>query len=246
MNRLVTISVSHYCEKARWALQRTGIPYEEEGHLPILHSPAVRRVGGRRSTPVLKTASGVLTDSTDILRWADQQRPGLLFSEQRGEEEALEEHFDEQLGPAARRVAYFHLLPHRTLTLRLLDTGVPSWEIWFLRIFFPVAAALLRRGLKIDAAGSERSLKKVRAVFDEVDQQLADGRPYLCGQRFSAADLTFAALASALVLPPEHPVFHPTLDELPTAFRQLAEELRKRPAGAFVLRMYREERARIL
>ncbi len=246
MNRLVTISVSHYCEKARWALQRAGIPFEEDGHLPILHGPAVRRIGGRRSTPVLKTSAGTLSDSTDILRWVDQQRPGLLFSEQRGEEEALEDRFDEQLGPATRRVGYFHLLPQRGLTLQLLDSGVPRWEVWLLRVFYPVAAGMMRRGLKIDVAGAERSLKKVHGVFSEVDQRLSDGRPYLCGQKFSAADLSFAALAAPLILPSEQPVFHPALDLLPTDFRQLVEELRARPAGAFVLRMYREERDKVL
>lgn len=246
MDRLITISISHYCEKARWALQRANLPFEEEGHLPILHMPAVRRAGGQRSTPVLKTAAGMLTDSTDILRWVDQRRSGVLFSEQRGEEEVLEDRFDEQLGPATRRVAYFHLLPHRSLVLRLLNKNVPGWEVWFLRIFFPVAVGMMRRGLKIDAAGAERSLKKVRDIFAEVSGRLADGRPYLCGQKFSAADLTFASLAAPLLLPPEQPVFAPSPDILPPAFQQLVAELRATPAGAFALRMYREERARVL
>jgi glutathione S-transferase len=246
MDRLITIAISHYCEKARWALQRANLPFEEEGHLPILHMPAVRRVGGKRSTPVLKTSTGLLTDSTDILRWVDQRRPGILFSEQRGEEEALEDRFDEQLGPATRRVAYFHLLPHRSLVLRLLNKNVPGWEVWFLRIFFPVAAGMMRRGLKIDAAGAERSLRKVRDIFAEVSGRLADGRPYLCGQKFSAVDLTFASLAAPLLLPPEQPVFAPSPDILPAAFQELVVELRATPAGVFALRMYREERARVL
>ncbi len=246
MDRLTTITISHYCEKARWALQRTHLPFEEDGHLPILHVPAVRRAGGQRSTPVLKTADGLLKDSTDILRWVDQRRPGILFSEQRGEEEALEDRFDEHLGPATRRVAYFHLLPRRALVLQFLNTGVPGWEVWFLRIFFPVAVAMMRRGLKIDAAGAERSLKKVREIFGEVNQRLSDGRPYLCGQKFSAADLTFAALAAPLLLPPEQPVFHPTPEVLPPAFQALVAELRATPAGAFGMRMYREERTRVL
>ncbi|MCW3023116.1 MAG: Glutathione S-transferase family protein, partial [Conexibacter sp.] len=33
---LVTIPISHYCEKARWALDRAGVAYEERRHLPAL------------------------------------------------------------------------------------------------------------------------------------------------------------------------------------------------------------------
>ena len=36
----------------------------------------------------------------------------------------------------------------------------------------------------------------LREVFQQVDERLADGRQFLVGDRFTAADLTFAALAS--------------------------------------------------
>lgn len=35
--RFVTIGFSHYCEKARWALDLTTFPYHEESHLPPFH-----------------------------------------------------------------------------------------------------------------------------------------------------------------------------------------------------------------
>ena len=35
MIRLITIRFSHYCEKARWALDRGRIAYEERSHLPL-------------------------------------------------------------------------------------------------------------------------------------------------------------------------------------------------------------------
>ncbi len=31
--RLLTIPISHYCEKARWALDRAGLDYVEERHV---------------------------------------------------------------------------------------------------------------------------------------------------------------------------------------------------------------------
>lgn len=65
--RLITIPPSHYCEKARWALETVGADFREERHPPLLHLRSVRAAGGRRSTPVLRGRGVVVTDSTDIL-----------------------------------------------------------------------------------------------------------------------------------------------------------------------------------
>ena len=35
--RLLTIPISHFCEKARWALERAGVDYEEQAHLQLVH-----------------------------------------------------------------------------------------------------------------------------------------------------------------------------------------------------------------
>src|SRR3954464_5598618 len=68
---LVTIPISHYCEKARWALDRAGVAYEERRHLPVIHRVAVRRAGGP-TAPVLVCPRGdVVCESADIILWAD-------------------------------------------------------------------------------------------------------------------------------------------------------------------------------
>ncbi len=51
--RPITISPSHYREKARWALDYPRVPYREEGHPPLLHLWAVKAAGGGHTTPVL-------------------------------------------------------------------------------------------------------------------------------------------------------------------------------------------------
>ena len=50
---LVTIGVSHYCEKARWALERAGVEYVEDAHAPILHYAVSLARYGQRTTPIL-------------------------------------------------------------------------------------------------------------------------------------------------------------------------------------------------
>lgn len=259
--RLITIPFSHYCDKARWALDRAGVPYREEGHLPLAHALPSLRAGGRRTVPVLVTRSGVLADSTDILRYLDAFVPAAhaLFPRApdalRAEVESLEERFDRELGPATRRVAYFHLLPDEAAVFSLMarsfrapEGGAAPPPPWFgprmFRVYFPVARAVMRRAMRIDERSAERSRGAIRAVFDAVNERLRDGRPYLAGDRFTAADLTFAALAAPVLLPEHHPVPLPEPSGLPADLRALVEALRAEPAGAFGLRMYREERAR--
>src|SRR5438270_1541709 len=91
---LITIPISHYCEKARWALDRAGVAYREEPHLPLFHYTGTFRAGGGRTVPVLVTDDGVLADSTDIVAWADARRPGSLLPESPAEALALEDDFD--------------------------------------------------------------------------------------------------------------------------------------------------------
>ncbi|WP_437669657.1 glutathione S-transferase family protein [Sorangium sp. So ce131] len=258
--RLVTIPFSHYCEKARWALDRAGVPYREDAYPPLGHAVPALRAGGGRTVPVLVTRAGALRDSTDILRYADGFVPSehaLFFREpdpRRDDVASLEERFDRQLGPATRRVVYYHLLPDEALSYTLLARSFPLPEgagaasPWWLRrgafrVYFPAVRALMNRAMRIDAAGAERSLGKLRAVFDAVNERLRDGRPFLAGDRFSAADLTFAALAAPVILPDGYPVPLPAPGEVPAALGALVEALRAEPAGAFALRMYREQRA---
>jgi glutathione S-transferase len=81
-------------------------------------------------------------------------------------------------------------------------------------------------------------------VFDAVADRLADGRRRLVGDRLTAADLTFAALAAAVLMPPEYSVPLPQPDELPAAMAATVRELREHPAGAYALELFRTERAR--
>jgi glutathione S-transferase len=97
--------------------------------------------------------------------------------------------------------------------------------------------------LDIDVAKAKRALDRVSAVFDDVGLLLADRRRYLAGDRFSAADLTFASLAAPVLLPPEYGVPMPSLDDAPPALRDQMLRFRSTPAGAFALRMYADHRS---
>jgi glutathione S-transferase len=255
MNTLVTIPFSHFCEKARWSLDAAGLTYREDGHCPGLHRPAVRRVGGRRSVPVLVLDDGtVLDDSPLIVKFADARAPAdrkLLPADgtARHEAIALERHLDVDLAPHVRRFVYHYLLPDRAQTLRLFDLQTPRVERFAVHLAFPLLRRFMRRFMRIDALRALESRDQMRRVLDEVGERLADGRPYLMGDRFGALDIAFAAFAAPLILPSGHPgtgawseALGSTLDALPAPFAEEVRAAREGPAGRFAERLYRENR----
>jgi glutathione S-transferase len=244
---LITIPISHYCEKARWALDCAGIPYRERAHLQVIHWVAVRRAGGGRTAPVLVCGDTVLAESALIVAWADARMPAdrrLYPADVEGAREvrALERDFDERLGPHARLWMYNQIRGRRDLALAYGVTGVPAWERRALAIGYPAMSRVIDRYLGVTPAAAAASELEVRDVFDSVAERLADGRPYLLGDRFTAADLTFSALAAAVLMPPEYGVPLPTPDELPAPMAAKVRELRAHRAGAHALAMFRRER----
>lgn len=244
MLRLITIPISHFCEKARWALDRAGMPYREEPRLQVLHLLSTVPKGGR-STPLLLAEGEVLTDSTDILRWIDARIPEdrrICEAPDAAAILAWEERFDRRLGPDGRAWMYQHFLPRNDLVRQYGVPGIPGWQRAGLPVFLPMAGALIRRGFRLSEARAARCRDRCLGELDEVAALLADGRPYLLGDRFTAADLTFAALLAPLLLPREYGVPLPLPEEVGGEVARVVAEVRAHPAGIFAQRLYSEER----
>ncbi|WP_175848108.1 glutathione S-transferase family protein [Burkholderia arboris] len=245
---LITMPHSHYSEKARWALDRLAQPYREQPHAPLLHRLATLPNGGS-SVPLLLHRGARFTDSTDILVHIDLLQGGdCLYPRDtalRQEVEALETQFDEVLGPHARRWAYAQLLPERRLLLHVMSRGVPRFEAAVLPVILPGVVRLIRTALRITPDSAARSIERVRGIFTEIDGRLDDGRRFLVGERFTAADLTFAALAAPVLFPAGYRAAYPALDAVPPAMRDEVLRLRDTAAGQFALRLYAEERDRV-
>ena len=254
-NRLITLAFSHYNEKARWSLQRFGVPYREERYMPVFCSAAVAvatrgrggqadRTSSRFSTPVLLLNDGpMLADSTDIVRYAARDHEPFCSGD---EVEALVDHYGDRLGPYTRFLAYWHLLRHPGMVERVAAANVSPRQA---KLFSQLAALTrnrLKKSLRLDEVGRDRAMARVREELDSTAARL-EGRRYLCADRFTAADLTFAALmAPVLCLQPEegYGAVLPSPDALDAEARGLVEEMRSHPAGKFALRVYAEERRR--
>lgn len=225
--------------------------YVEENYVPIFHLWRTRRLGGR-STPMVKVGPTVLKSSSEILRWAAEQAPrhgrGALYPADPTEARDVqrwEALFDERLGLATRRLAYFYLIDAPALFVVLNEQRLGSVQRAVFRVVAPLLRGLIRRGLRVDARSKVLGEEGLEAVLGEVETALADGRRYLVGNAFTAADLTFAALLSPLlqsdVLARRRGVVY---DEalVPAGLASCIAGVRARPAGAFALRMLAEER----
>lgn len=243
--KLVAIPISHYCEKARWGLERAGIDYEEERHLQGFHHFYARRRGGEFTTPVLvfPDSRESIGQSSKILEWVDTQVPAsekLYPDDIAGRVRATEHWFDATLGPDGRGWMYGEILDDAGLIEEYGLTGIPDRERRVYRLVFKIFRPYLAARIRVQ--GTRAEAQSVFDIYDAVADRIADGRPYLFGDRFTAADLTFAALSAAVILPRKYGVELPPLERVPTALRQAIEQFRAHPAGQFAARLIEDHR----
>jgi len=241
---LVTIPLSHYCERARWALDWAEIDYVERQHLQFFSWSAGRRAGGTFRLPVLQTDTEVLADSSDIVGWASSRAPKPLRPQALASAcLALESKLAGEYGDAVRRASYGWFFENLDACLPYNFGAAPRWQEWTLRLGRPAIVPYARRYIKLSPTALERARDAIGRTMDEVAADLEDGRRYLLGADFTAADLTFAALSGPVLLPSRYGMPLPPIERLDPATQAWISGLREHPAGAFALRLYAERPA---
>jgi glutathione S-transferase len=244
-NRLYTFTLSHFCEKARWALDRVGADYREIVLMPGFHRGRMKALGGCGQVPVLTSGARVVEGSGAILDFADSLAgvPALSPSDPALRAEALEweRYLDREVGETSRCVLYFHLFEHPRLLVRAWSLGAPFWALPVYSLLRPRAVRVVQRYLHIDAASARRDEQRLLAAFERVSEHLATHR-FLVGDAFSRADLTLAALSAPLLRPSGHPWRLPEAQEHIPAVGDLARRLRATSAGQHVVASYTRRR----
>lgn len=245
-HRLITLPFSHYCEKARWALDHVGVCYQEEAYNPGFHILPVWRAGGKRTVPVLVTPTGVLADSTDILHYAHQQADPqhALFSDEpaiNGRILFLEDLFDTQIGPHLRRVFYSYMLPHRDRMEPFFKSHVPAWQYQLTKPLYPVIRRQIEKALHIRPAKVHMSDLILRETLAWISGWLKP-KQFLCGSTLSAADITLASLLAHAAWPSEHPILGDQKMTYPPELMDVITELEQYPVFEWVRWLYRHYR----
>lgn len=244
--RLITIPVSHYCEKVRWALDYLKLPYVEEPHMPPFHRFATTKFGGK-TVPVLVTNDGKFTDSTDILKYLDSivANDAKIYSinpEQRQQIEELEEFFDDELATAIRQWGYFNAIDRKDIIQQKWCQGVPFLEKLLFPVVYPPMRSVVKKKYHANAESAAQAYEKIKSIFAKVNSLLADGSNYLVKDKISAADISFASLAAPILQPPQHPNNTSSSQQLPAKMLAEIKEIQETAAGDFALNLYRNWR----
>lgn len=240
------ITISPYSEKVRWALDYKSISYRTRAPVPGSHIPvALWLTRGRQYTfPVIEIEGDRIGDSTAIIADLEERFPDdPLYPaalEDRERALALEEWFDEELGPYVRRFGFHELLQDPDCFAEVGALTAPG----AFRHMGSSGQAFARRmiGMRYRASSdkaSELARQKVISGFERLEAELGQS-DYLVGESFTVADLTAASLFYPVVRPLESYV---TIERMPDPVERLREQLRERRGYQWVEEMYRRHRS---
>jgi glutathione S-transferase len=201
------------------------------------------RYGGFLQVPMLHGGGARLDGPREIVEHFDPTIPAekrLLPPEQplRATIDADWDRYNGALAGDTAAVSYFYMLPERDVMVPLFQRSLPPGESRItpaaygaLRWLFTVLLGL--RQPRIDDA-----VLRIRMAFDATARRVADGRPFLVGDRLTLGDLALATAAGPLLLPEGYTAPVPTYEQMPPPLRAIADELRAHPTAAFVSGLY--------
>ena len=237
--RLLEFPHSHYCEKARWALDFKGIPFDRVALLPGFHMRTVRRHAAKTSVPVLLNGNETIQGSSEIIDYLDHRDPGIRLTPQEPDNqrkcEELERQWSEQLGEPIRTILYDRLLAYPSfIGFCFTHTMAPPKRFIF-RLYYPFLRKLMHQ-VYVRSADHMAMAKETFATSLDALEETVGGDHYLFENHFTRADLSLCAMLSLLVLPPEFPVSWPEIPD--PEIRALMDEYHNHPVCTWVRRIY--------
>jgi glutathione S-transferase len=251
---LYQFPLSHYCEKSRWHLDHKRLAYRVRDVTPGAHRLVALRYGAHGTVPILVDGDRVLDDSTAIAHHLEEAYPDdgarLLPADRaaRARVLELEAWFDDVAGPAMRAFFYTVMLKQPRGAARAFFASYGSRRVELLGyVLGPIFERGIRVMYRLRSGTEETSRRAIVDAFDRVDEiTKSDPSRPLVGDGFTLADLAAASMLGPLVAP-EGTLY--ARMEPASVFPEVADlcaSLRGRPAWAWVTRVYRDHRARVV
>ena len=209
------LKVSHYNEEARWALDHKQIAHTRRPVVPGQHRRIAARLTGGTTFPVLQLDGRAIGDSTHIIAALEQLQPEPpLYPADPGARRralALEEEFDEHLGPDTRLLVVHHTLAEPKLFLGTFAPDLRGARRLAALTLFGRLRSQIVADFGIDDERVARAYDALAGAGARFRAEVGPGG-YLVGDRFTVADLTLAALLAPIVAPEQFPYPQPQRD----------------------------------
>lgn len=250
---LIILLPSSGCDLGRWILAHYGVEYRERPHAPIFHVLALKAWGAGKDDYPLYVEADRKTKITNVRKLAEHfdgaaAEDKKLFPNPKAEPELADqmeaalEYYHTHLSNRVVFWSYWNFLKYKSLAWPSMTTKVPFHEKLICWLAFPVIRSLMYAGLKLDQSVADEALKSIYAGFDHYDAMLSDGRPYLSGERMTYADIGVAASLAPMILAQGYHGMLPNHAKCPVFMQKIYTELRQRPTGLFIQRLYDEHR----
>jgi glutathione S-transferase len=237
------IEISHYSEKARWALAHKGVEHRRRAPLPGAHMGVALWLtrGEHKTFPILSLEGRHIGDSSAIIEALERRYPDPPFypadPRQRRRALELEEFFDEEVAPHVRHLAFHEMREDPDRMREIAEEAAPGPVPGGMAAAYARTFASLRwKAGDSDAAEVDRV--KIVAAFDRIEEELGSS-DYLVGEAFSVADLTAASLLYPIVVPEEGPSGEEGLSK---GIRRFREPLAGRKGFRWVEEMFARHR----
>jgi glutathione S-transferase len=237
------LKVSHYNEKARWALDFKRIPHVRRALPPGRHRATARRLTGAGTFPVLVRDGEAIGDSTRIIEALERRYPEPPLypadPEERRRALEIEDFFDEELGPHIRLLVIAHMLASGKLILGAFFPDLGRHRRLVARAMFPLHRRRVVAAFGIDEERLQLAWSKVRAAGECFREEIQPSG-YLVGDSFTVADLTLAALVAPAIAPEQFPYPQPQRGH--AMFAEVSNVLRESGLLEWAYEMYARHR----
>lgn len=248
--KLYQFPISHYCEKARWALQFKKAAFQQVNVPPGLHKLIIKRKAPTAKAPItvplLVSDTTIIQGSGEIISYIDRVIPknplGFANENLQKESAELEIFLDEEMATLFRSIAYNIFLKDQKKLILFWSKNGPFYTRAWLTVAMPYIARMISQMYKTDTVYIAGYKDRFNAGMDRLDI-LCESSSFLVGDRFSRVDLTMAAILAPMLFPREHP--YPSPVSLPTEFQQFCKEHAERPVLKRVAALYQQHRNRV-